>query len=212
MIEPKSLSDLIALDPVFAFQTAVCETLKTLFPDIDVKRHPGKLDVFDVIEGETISAPSMLIGWSAIKTPRDVTGAYELPIDFAAYIVAEDYADREQKRSIDRQQVAFAIGSRLLDILQDPDLQCFGQSKVLPPATKPEPTLRPLFTATAHGKGTAYYAVTWQQTLVGLGPDFLGGPTPQIVSHEDPEGPGLSFGSDDAIPPEIATLIAEDSE
>lgn len=212
MIEPQSLSELIAVDPVFGLQKAICDTLHRLFPDVSVRQHPGKLDVYDVIEGETIAAPAILVGWTAIKTPRDVSGAYELPIDFAAYIIAEDYADRAQNRAVDRQAIAFAIGSRLLDILQDPDLQCFDQAGVTPPATKPEPALRPLFTATAHGKGTAYYAVTWQQTIVGLGPDLTGGPTPAMVPYGDADGPGLAFGSDDNIPPEIAALIKEDSQ
>lgn len=209
MIEPATLSDLIAQDPVTPLRDAIRDSLDTLFIGVTVKAHHGKLDIYDVVKREVVQAPGIALGWTRIKSPRDVSGAYALPVEFAAYIVAEDTADKATRKRISREAVAHAIGARLLAILQDPDMAGWGLQNVSLPDGDPGPELKPIFTATAYEKGTAYYAVTWTQTIIDQGLDFLGGATPAFVAPDEERGPGLKFASEGDLPPEVIAMIAE---
>jgi len=209
VIEPATLSELLASDPVTPLRDAVTARLQTLFKGVAVKSHIGKLDIYDVVKRDLVAAPGIAIGWTAVKSPRDISGAYCLPVDLAAYIVTEDKPI--EGRRVDRDELAHAIGTRLLEILHDADLSSWGLENISPPDGDPGPVFKPIFTATSYEKGTAYYAVTWTQMLAGLGPDFLGGPTPAFVAHDAERGPGLKFLDESGIPPEIAAMIKEDA-
>ncbi|MGS4886091.1 hypothetical protein [Roseibium sp. MB-4] len=210
MIEPATLPELLANDPVTPLRDAVTARLKTLFKGVTVKSHIGKLDIYDVVKRELVSAPGIAIGWTAVKSPRDVSGTYCMPVDLAAYIVTEHMSIGRQR--VDRAELAHAIGTRLLKILHNADIASWGLEGITPPDGDPGPMFKPIFTATAYEKGTAYYAVTWTQMLIDLGEDFLGGPTPHFVAHDEERGPGLKFLDETNIPPEIAAMIQEDAE
>jgi hypothetical protein len=203
-----SVEQLIAADRMIPLRDAIVAGLASQFEGIRVIAHPGKIDIYDVVKRAVVAAPGVALGWSRVQAPREVDGSYVTPIDWAAYIVAEDYADLTGRRRVARDVVAHAIGSHLLRVLHDPDLSSWGLARVTPPAGNPGPQLKPMFTATAYEKGTAYYAVTWTQGLIDLGADFLGGETPAFVlpDTDDPR-PGLKFENEDAIPAEIQALI-----
>ena len=205
---PMTLEQLIAADRMTPLRDAIVAGLANQFDGVKIIAHPGKLDIYDVVKRAVIAAPGVAVGWSRVQAPREVDGSYVTPIDWAAYIVAEDHAVMGQRRRISRDVLAHAIGSHILKVLHDPALSSWGLDRVTPPDGQPGPQLKPLFTATAYEKGTAYYAVTWTQALVDLGPDFLAGTTPAFVlPDETDERPGLQFDSEDGIPTEIQAMI-----
>lgn len=209
------LLDLIAEDRFGVARDAIVAGLAAEFTDVKIRSHPGKLDIYDVVKMAALPSPCVLVGWTRMRSSRVTDGSYTLPVDWAAYIVAEDYADTATRTRIDRDVVANAIGSRILAILNDPDLSGWGLQNISLPDPHPGPELRPMFTAKESEKGTAYYAVTWSQSLADLGPNFMGGATPAFVEPgADPEDPrpGLKFESDDLIPPEIKALMESDAE
>lgn len=210
-----TLSELIADDPFSKLRDAIVAGLKTRIAGVAIEAHPGKLDIYDVISKSSINAPAVLIGWTSIKGPRSIDGSFTMPVDWAAYIIAEDFADLATSRRIERDVVAHAIGMRLLSLLHDPENSSWGLPGVCPPDGQPGPALKPLFTATAFEKGVSYYAVTWTQGLVDLGPDLVGGATPEVVwpgtDQEHPIG-GLKFATEEDIPPEVAAMIAASGE
>jgi hypothetical protein len=212
MIEPTTLTDLINADQVSVMTLAITATIDAQIGGLTVRSHPGKLDIYDVMSRDLIRAPGVLLGWTQIKAMRETAGHYTMPVDFAAYIVAEDFADKPRGRRIPRETVANAIGTRLLAILNDPDLSDWGLANIGLPLTEPAPAFRPMFTATAYEKGTAYYAVTWTQEVIGLGPDFLGGETPAFMAPDEERGPGLKFPAESDIPPEIIAMIEGDGQ
>lgn len=134
-----------------------------------------------------------------------------------AFIVVEDYADTSATppRRVSRDVVANAIGSRLLLILSDPDTGSWGLTGLTPPATEPEPDLRPVFTMKTAEQATALFAVTWTQGLILQGVSlFDQGGTPGVV-RDPAEGPpdGLIFDvdlDDDDLPTEIRALMTRE--
>lgn len=210
MIEPASLAELMTADPVTPLRDAIAEKLAELFPGVTVKSHIGKLDIYDVVKRDLVRAPGIAVGWTAIKSPREVSGAYCMPVNLAAYIVTEDKSINN--RRVDRAEIAHAIGTRLLDILHDPDIAGWGVDNTGLPEGNPSPELKPIFTATSYEKGTAYYAVTWTQMIADRGPNFLGGPTPTIIPPDEDGGPGLKFPEEEDIPPELVAMIEADAE
>ncbi|KZM49453.1 hypothetical protein [Labrenzia sp. OB1] len=210
MIEPVHILNLIEADPVSLAALAISSVLEEQLQGVAVRSHPGKLDIYDVVSRDLVKSPGIALGWTQIRAMRQTAGHYCLPVEFAAYVVVEDLADRQRGRRFPRERVAHAIGTRLLAILNDPDLADWGLANIGLPESDPAPVFRPMFTATAYQKGTAYYAVTWTQELVGLGPDFLAGATPAFTVPDEERGPGLKFPDDAGIPPEIAAMIEED--
>lgn len=212
MIQPTHLKDLLDSDRVSLLALAISATIDAQIGGISVRTHPGKLDIYDVVSGDLVRAPGILLGWTQIKSMREAAGHYALPVEFAAYVVAEDYADTARRRKVKRETVAQAIGTQLLALLNDPDHADWGLAEVGLPLADPAPSFRPMFTAKAYKKGTAYYAVTWTQEILGVGPDFLAGTTPAFVSTENERGPGVKFADENSIPAEIAAMIREDGQ
>ncbi len=203
-----TLDQLIEADRMTALRDAIVAGLAAEFDDVKVIAHPGKIDIYDVVKRAVVSAPGVAVGWSRVQAPREVDGTFVMPVEWSAYIVTEDYAKLAEKRRISRDVIAYAIGSHILKVLHDPDLSSWGLSLVTPPEGTPGPQLRPMFTARAYEKGTAYYAVTWTQGIVGLGPDLVGGPTPAFsMPDAGDDRHGVKFPSDDDIPAEIRAMI-----
>ncbi|WP_020179787.1 hypothetical protein [Methylopila sp. M107] len=201
MIAPRPLAELIAASPLVSVKTAIATEFARLLPGVAVVVHPGKLDIADVVAGDVVRAPGIALGWTRIRTPHEAAGTFSSIVEWAAYIVAEDTA--VANRRTEREAVAHAIGSFLLDILADPETSTWGLANVAPPARDPAPELRPVFTAKSYAAGTVYYAVTWSQALFGLGAlafdEF--GDAPAL----DAQGSSAEFGG---LPLEIAEALA----
>jgi hypothetical protein len=204
MITPTPLGDLLAADPIAAVKTAIVARLTTLLPGVRVVSHPGKVDFSDVVAKAVVAAPGIAVGWSRIRAPRIVDGAYTLTIEWAAYVVVEDTAIAG--RRVEREAVGLAIGRRLVEIVEDADEQTWGLGNLLPPSADPAPELKPLFTVRDVTQGAAYYAVTWTQTIVDQGRSLFAGATPTVTSVETgvidigwPEG--------ETMPPEVLAML-----
>ncbi|WP_319775494.1 hypothetical protein [Breoghania sp.] len=204
------LSQLIANDRMSVLRDAIVAGLAARLGGVSVKGHPGKLDIYDVVKGDIVQAPGVAVGWSRLQGARQIDMSYVSRVDWTAYIVVEDYADTGTRRRTDRDVVGHAIGGEILRMLHDPAVADWGLAGVTLPDGDPAPQMKPMFTAQAYERGTAYYAVTWTQTLVDQGLDPFAGATPTVVlgSDEDPLN-GLQFDGEEAIPPEIAAIIAE---
>jgi hypothetical protein len=205
MIEPVTLSSLLAANRVDEVKTAIVSRIRTLLPDVAVVSHPGKLDISDVVSEDIVKTPGIAVGWSRIRALEDIASGYGLMIDWTAYVVVEDRADTAAKRRFERESVAHAIGGFLIRLLGDEDEACWGLARIAPPEGAPAPEFKPLFTSRSFAKGMAYYAVTWSQRIVDEGePPFPGiAPAVSETDHEQ-----VLFEDGD-IPAEIRAMIGE---
>ena len=124
MIEQKSLEALLADDPLLPMQAAIVEALKTLLPGVSIARHPGKVDVSELIAKSVVNAPGVGVGWSRIRTVALSDGSVSLAAEWVAYIVAEPRPISE--RRVEKEAIALAIGGRLLQILADAETALQG--------------------------------------------------------------------------------------
>lgn len=168
MIAPRTIAQRLAETRLVGLTKAVAATLRPLFPGVDVRTLPGKLDLSDVLENETFVAPMIAITTTSWIVQRQVSGSYALLVELAAYVITADTVLGASV--VSRDAVAYALTGGLLDILEDYDTARWG----LPKITSPEAAAaRPMFTALTYDKGTAYYAVTWRQQLIALGSPVL---------------------------------------
>lgn len=197
MIAPRALAQLVAASRLEETQIAIVNALATLMPGVKVIRHPGKLDIADVVAKSVVAAPGVAVGWTRIRTSRDVPGTFGTIVEWAAYVVAEDRGDTSTRTRMARDTVAHAIGAFLLEILHDPDASSWGLTKLSPALSDPAPEFRPIFTAKSFEGGTVYHAVTWSQALVDNGAPFPDGPDPDLALEE------IGAAEFDRLPAEI---------
>lgn len=214
-IAPATLTQIIASTRFEELRKAVVARLGALMTGVNVVEHPGKLDINDVVAKAIVPAPGVAVGWNRMRAPRDLGGTFSLPVDFVAFIVAEDYADTAANppRRVQRDVVANAIGARLLLILSDPDTGSWGLTGITPPATEPEPDLKPVFTMKTAEQATALFAVTWTQGLILQGASLFDGPTPDVwADPEDGPPDGLIFDVDltEELPTEIRAWVTRE--
>ena len=209
MIETRTLSQMLEANRVAALVAAVAASLDALMVGVAVTRHPGKLDIADVLAGDVVKTPGVTVGWSRIRNEQELDGPFRLIVDLTAYIATEDTADLVAKRRTDRSEVAQAIGGFVLEILHDADAASWGLTGIAPPEDAPRPELKPVFTAKSYAKGTAYYAVTWSQCLHREGEPFM-----PVGRPPQPDGADtLHLVGGGGMPPELRALIgAEDAE
>lgn len=193
MIAPVNLSQLLAADPLAPFQAAIVARLKTLFTGVTVQAHPGKADIGELIAKTVVKAPGISVGWSRMRRMPMMAGGYTLNVDWTAYIVAEASVVASKRK--EATEVAFAIGSHLLNILDAEGTNLWGVRGVLPPADSPAPELKPIFTVKDQKEGTIYYAVTWTQGVADLGQVRF----PGEVAEVDIENMLLLYDSEEAI-------------
>lgn len=163
MIAPQTLAQRLAGARLPGLLTAVEGTLKPLFPGVSVRTLAGKVDMSDVVEGSVFAAPAIAVTLTRWRAPPDVSGGYALEVDLAAYVVTEETV--VGARAVRREAVAHALTAGLIDILADDDASRWGLRSISAPQAA---EARPVFTAESYAKGTAYYAVTWRQSLVEM--------------------------------------------
>ena len=209
MIEPKTLAELLAADPLAAVQSAIVARLKALLPGVAIVSHPGKIDISEVVAKSVVASPGIAVGWSRIRAPRLVDGSFAATVEWSAYVVVEDMAIGGRRKG--REEVGLAIGRRLVEIVEDADEQTWGLGLLLPPAADPPPELKPLFTVKDATQGAAYYAVTWTQTIVDQGRSLFAGQTPTATSSET-GAIDLTWPDGETMPPEVLAMIAQAEE
>lgn len=168
MIMPRTLAQRLTESRLAGLPAAVRDTLRPLFPDVAVQTMAGKLDVSDLLDGETFQPPLIAVTLTRWRAPVAVDGSWSVPVDLAAYVVTADMA--VGAKALRREEVAWAICHGLLVILSDLDMGRWGLSLITLPD---EAEARPVFTSQTFAKGVGYYAVTWRQRLLGEGDDPL---------------------------------------
>lgn len=211
MMEPRTLAEMIAASRLEAARAAIIATLDPLLVGVTVIGHPGKLDINDVVARAVVAAPGVAIGWTRVRCETQTGGSFNAPVEWAAYIVAEDYADVAGKRRVPRDAVAHGIGSTILEILADPGLSSWGLAAINRPETDPGPALVPMFTAKSFEAGTAYYAVTWRQTFWDEGAPFFDASRVAIRQGSDGALADAEF-DEPVIPSEILAMMREAEE
>lgn len=212
-IASATLTSLFAATRLEATKAAIVASLRGLLPGVAVVTHPGKLDINDVLDKAIVAAPGIALGWSRMRAPRDVGGTFGLPVDWAAYLVVEDYPDRSTTppRSVPREVVAHAIGAQLLRILADTDTASWGLTGLYPPETDPAPEMRPLVTMTTAEQATAVYAVTWTQVLAREGRGLFAFGGDPVIRNPDMIPPdGMEFDidlPDGDLPTELLAVL-----
>lgn len=168
MIAPRTLAQRLADARVAQLVSAIVASLKPLFPGVEVRELPGRIDISDIIAGDVFPPPMIGVTFSRVRQPIHVDGSYNLPVELVAYIVTEEMAING--RAERREALAHAIGFGLFEILADYDAPRWGLTSIRLPE---EAEMRPLMTAQSYTKGVAYYALTWRQALLGMGADPL---------------------------------------
>jgi hypothetical protein len=196
-LESKSLAQLLADSRVMDVQKAIVAALKTLFVGVDVRRHPGRMDIADFVAKDLYKPPAIAVAARRVHTARQFEGTFAVPVDWAAYVVAEDAVVGE--RRVERDEVAHAIGLRLLRIIHHGTAGRWGVAGITDPAADPEPEFKPEFTVDSFAKGLGLYAVTWRQGLIVAGDplwDFDSLPPPDLETHT------ILSGDPDYVPDE----------
>jgi hypothetical protein len=194
-----SLLELIAASRTFALREAIVATLKPLFPECDVRGHMGKLDMADVIAGDSFRAPALSVAITRLRgAEHRMSGLRDVPIECTVYAVTEDQPLGSPPKVYTRDEIGFALCDGVLSVVENPQLARWGLQEIGFPE---DASAQPLFTAKTFERGTAYYGVTWRQTLYGLGDAFwdmeslvpapLPEPAPVVVLPGDP---GFSEG------------------
>lgn len=168
MIAPRTLAQRLADARVAQLVTSIVATLRPLFPDVEVRELPGRIDISDIIAGTIFAPPMIGVTFSRVRQPIHVDGSYDLPVELVAYIVTEEMAING--RSERREAIAHAIGFGLFELLAGYDAPRWGLTSIRLPE---EAEMRPLVTSESYAKGVAYYALTWRQALLGMGADPL---------------------------------------
>ncbi len=174
--ESLTLANLLACSRVIYTRDAVVAALAARFPEVQVKAHPGKLDMADVLAQGTFTAPSIHVACARLMNDERPSGAQDLTLYFRAYVVAENrQIGGTSGPVIKGDEIGYALMVGLLDALQLEDVARWGCRDIGFPV---EPQGEPLFTLKTFEKGAVYYVVTWRQTLFreGVVLPNLGGP------------------------------------
>lgn len=170
MTEPapgRTLAQRLAAARLAPAHKAIVASLKPHFPDVQVVRHPGRVDVADLVAKDIFSAPALAIAATRARPQREHNGEYGLEVEWTGYVIAEDKVIAG--RRVERDEIGHAIGEGLIEILQAETVCRWGLTDITDPAFDGAQALRPVFTVKSYERGVALYAVTWSQTLLNLG-------------------------------------------
>jgi len=161
-----SLAEIVAASRVVSLRDAVADGLAERL-DVPVLRHIGKLDISDVMAGETLSAPSIHVAVTKFLSEAPASGVEDLRVHLTAYVVAEDAM--VEGRAVYRDEIGYALALATLAVIKDEKVSRWGLEDIDYPE---DAQAAPLFTARSFAKGVAYYSVTWRQTLFNLTPPY----------------------------------------
>lgn len=164
-----SRAQLLTAARVKAMRDAAVAGVATLFADIEVKSHPGKLDMSDVLKKGVFTAPSIHIAASRIMPDGRLSASDDFTLEMTAYVVAEDVMVSGAR--VERDEMALAICEALLTALSDDDFARWGLQDI---GCAEEPKAAPLFTIKSFTEGAVYWAVTWKQTLYSVSTPIFG--------------------------------------
>lgn len=208
-----ALADLLANSPLQRTRDAIVATLGQLFPDIEVKSHPGRLDMADILAKGLFTAPSIHVSVWRMRNEERCSADQDLPVHWRAYVFAED---REIGGLVYKgDEIGYAIMLGLLDALADWPFAMWGLENVSAPS---DAEGEPLLTLKTFEKGQCFYVVTWRQTLMYAGAigDNLGGdwtvdamPIPQTAQTFIPGGV-ISTATTDTRPGGIDLLAVHE--
>ncbi len=161
---PVSRAQLIERARVFGLREAIVAALKTIFTDIEVRPHPGRIDMADVLAKDVFVAPSIAV--AILKTTPDgrLSGADDFKLEIVAYVIAKDAM--VGGLAVKREEMALAICEALLVALSDDDFTHWVDNVGI----AEEAVATPVFTMQSFENGTVFYAVTWKQTVYAVPP------------------------------------------
>lgn len=192
-IQPKTLAQILDNDAVAPVHAAIVSSLQTLNPGLKIIRHPGKVDISELVSRTVVKAPGVGIGFSKMREGRRAEGVFFVSVDWIAYIVVQSAAIAGKRR--EKEDLGLAIGARLLTILADETASLWGLQGILPVEEAPAPELKPLFTVVEQAEGMAYYTVTWTQVIADLGTSVF----PAVAGHYNETTGAIDFGSEEAL-------------
>lgn len=172
-----TLLQLVAAARPLAMRTAIVTALAAEYPECQVKTHPGKLDIADVDAEDLFRPPALAVAVVA-QRPSDerMSGTRDETVDVAIYVVVEDKGFGTPSRLTTRDELGLALCSGLVSFVSQPAVGRWGLADIGYPE---EVAARPLLSILSQKRGTAYYVVTWRQTLYAAGTPLWGdGPAP----------------------------------
>lgn len=167
MIARKTLAELLASNPVADLQDAIAAMMKDRIQGVSVVKHPGKVDLSELVAKTVVTAPGIGLGWSQVRYAGAADGSFGMLVNWTAYIAAE--ARTIADRRVEKEAIGIAIGSQILKILGDDEASFWNRTGVLPVEDKPAAELKPIFTVRDASQGVAYYVVTWWQIIADVG-------------------------------------------
>jgi hypothetical protein len=180
MTTPLTLKELVAVSQIQNLQDAIVATLTMLLPDLDVKSHPGKLDLNDVVDKDMFRAPALAVAITRQVEHDRLSQSRDVKVDIAIYVIVEDALIGVPPRMVKRDELGHAICDALTALLNNRSSSRWNyQAARLDFPCDVE--AKPLFTSTAFENGTAFYAVTFTQTLYNLDLPWDADPEPNLA-------------------------------
>jgi phage gp37-like protein len=203
-MQPATLQDILAGDPIAETQAAIVAKLSALLKGVAIVAHPGKADVSELVGKTIVRSPGVGVGWSRIRSIALADGSYSATVEWVAYIVAE--ATIVGGKRVEMERVGYAIGGQILKILSDVLVSTWGRTGVTPVETSsPAPELKPLFTVKDQEKGTVYYTVSWTQQIADIGTSIF----PAPIGTANPDEGSIEYAENALIAAMAPWLPAE---
>lgn len=184
MIPTASLAQLLAGNPLAETQDAIVAMLRSRLTGVTIVKHPGKVDLSELVAKSVVAAPGIGLGWSQARHAGMADGSFCFAVNWTAYIVAEAMVNGN--RRVEKEAVGMAIGAQLLKILGDDEASFWGRTGILPVEDKPAPELKPFFTIRDAAQGAAYYVVTWSQIIADVGETTFPTAVGRVRSADEP--------------------------
>jgi len=159
---PLSRGEILSTGRLFALRAAIVAAFAALMPEVDVRTHPGRLDMGDVLEKGVFVAPCVAVAVSRAKDAARLSRGDDLVAEITAYVVAEDLMVGGLR--VERDEFALALCETILRALADDDFAHFARDAGPPE----EAEATPVFTMKSFEHGAVYYAVTWRCTLYAV--------------------------------------------
>lgn len=194
-------ADMIAASRVNALRDAVVATFEPVFPQFEVKAHPGKLDIADIVAQDMFRPPALAIAALRVKPEERASGSEDLVVDLAAYVIVEDGPWGPSNGLIYRDELGYAVGAALIRLLSATGPDAVNRWGLIDVGMPADVEMKPLFTVKSYERGSAFYAVTWRQVLYHTGPTIwdMDSPAPPDLDtttyvNEEPPPPPLPGG------------------